>query len=64
MQTNPHRHSHSHAHAHSHARPQTNGAPTPVPDFSLLRLSVPQRLTLALLPVAIMWLLLLWAFVA
>ena len=32
-----------------------------VPDFSLLRLSMPQRLALALLPVAMMWALLFWA---
>jgi hypothetical protein len=33
-----------------------------VPDFSLLRLSMPQRVALALLPTAVMWALLLWAF--
>lgn len=60
MQTNPH----SHAHSHSHARPQTSGAPAPVPDFSLLRLSVPQRLALALLQIGVMWLLLIWALAA
>lgn len=64
MQTNPHSHAHSHAHSHSHARPQTNGAPAPVPDFSLLRLSVPQRLALALLQIGVMWLLLIWALAA
>ena len=64
MQTNPHSHAHSHAHSHSHARPQTSGAPAPVPDFSLLRLSVPQRLALALLQIGVMWLLLIWALAA
>lgn len=64
MQTNPHSHAHSHAHSHSQARPQTSGAPAPVPDFSLLRLSVPQRLALALLQIGVMWLLLIWALAA
>jgi hypothetical protein len=64
MQTNPHSHAHSHAHSHSQARPQTSGAPAFVPDFSLLRLSVPQRLALALLQIGVMWLLLIWALAA
>jgi hypothetical protein len=60
--TASHSHSHSHGHSHSHARTSLSGTPALVPDFSLLRLSMPQRVALALLPTAVMWALLLWAF--
>jgi hypothetical protein len=55
MQKISHSHTHSHAHAHHPAQHR------PLASFSLLRLSVVQRLTLSLIPTAVIWALLIWA---
>ncbi|MGL5361625.1 MAG: hypothetical protein ACRDBH_02000 [Bosea sp. (in: a-proteobacteria)] len=54
----PHTHTHSHSsgHAHVHGQEHVHYSPAPIaPGWSLLRLSVPERLALVALPLALLW---------
>ncbi|WP_188705481.1 hypothetical protein [Silvimonas iriomotensis] len=51
-----HTHDHSHAHAHSHAAPARPGLPA-----RLFASSAGQRLLIALVPLALVWLMTWWA---
>ncbi len=60
--TPSHQHEHhSHDHAHSHPHPHTAGETSHLPRWRLLSLSAGQRLLLAALPLAALWLLVYWA---
>ena len=56
-----HSHSHSHGHGHGPAHPPQSVNRGIGPEFSLIRLSVMQRLALTLGPIFLLWLLLGWA---
>ncbi|MDC7714142.1 hypothetical protein PQU96_08360 [Vogesella sp. LYT5W] len=60
-----HSHQHEHPahehHAHSHPHPHAAGETSHLPRWRLLSLSAGQRLLLAALPLAALWLLVHWA---
>ncbi|KMJ53822.1 hypothetical protein ACG97_06165 [Vogesella sp. EB] len=56
-----HAHAHGAAHAHSHPHPHAAGETSHLPRWRLLSLSAGQRLLLAALPLAALWLLVHWA---
>ena len=53
---------HAHAHSHSHSHDTANAPRRANPGFSLLRMSSMQRLALALILVAAIWLSVFWAW--